>query len=813
MTYTAYLSSIKDELQHTGRAKKSLRVKTILKQFGYLRRSQTFVNDFNAALDAMELCTTPAFDLYLPLDAKISISLKGASRFQTEEFTPQQSVKPMEPIQVRHDFFYYLFDFGSDQEYERFQACLDSNQPIGLFLVPLEEDFFSDVVVKILTYELVRKYQYRSINAGLKSSSLSLDTTIQSDAANLLDQKFSLFDSNIFRFNRSTMSNTILGMTGLDLLNSEKFDEKFEQLSLYTHKYNSEQFFILFHCPSEVEIAAQQKDDLFGYLVERVASQIPFTFTLRCKYPNDQSIREIEEIHAHFRLLLEVPKYELEEDATSLLDYFLELQKAQVQAESQLLLRMKPEYFDTLRWGRESDEHIYLKYFAIKTIEGLGYDLSHIQCEVQVTPGQTEDEETSVNQEGDIRRRPDVYVEKKVIVEVETLKGKGFAGENVFFDLIKRILMKSAGWPDKLQSVWLVLPGFEIARNYYQIKKTKKILEQQIAQVYGDNFQLFVMTPDYENHQLVPVSFNAIEYPSFKYSPSKNSVPKFEFVRISEQIKLDFSHVLGLREEKERLSKLLQLQSRGLKSGISGILFFGLPGCGKTLLANAFANESGRYFFKFSPADVQSLYIGQSQKNIKDIFAQAKKKAPSVLFIDELDSIGFTRSETQAHSDQKATINQLLIELNSIRDSDVIVVAATNYLSGIDSALKRSGRLDWKIPIFPPDKAERKELFEYYLSQIDNINLKLVNCNILAEQSSRFTSSDIELVCREIRNAILLDEMNSELTTSDAITYIGNIQDGGLTLNEAQVRDFLDECKRLSVKNSKIDTLKAEWGM
>ncbi|MEH2352401.1 ATP-binding protein [Nostoc sp.] len=91
------------------------------------------------------------------------------------------------------------------------------------------------------------------------------------------------------------------------------------------------------------------------------------------------------------------------------------------------------------------------------------------------------------------------------------------------------------------------------------------------------------------------------------------------------------------------------------------MLFYGLPGCGKTLLANAFANESGRYFFKFSPADIVSVWIGQSQKNIRDIFAQAKKKSPSLLFIDELDSIGFNCNEDNAHTDQKATINQLLI--------------------------------------------------------------------------------------------------------------------------------------------------------
>ncbi len=365
--------------------------------------------------------------------------------------------------------------------------------------------------------------------------------------------------------------------------------------------------------------------------------------------------------------------------------------------------------------------------------------------------------------------------------------------------------------PNKLESLWLVLPGFEIARNYYQIKKTKEILQYNLTEYYGSNFQIMIMTPDYEKHQLVPVSFDLLDYPSLEFSTKKPRLVKT--YPITKSVKQDFSQVQGLREEKEKLSKLLKLQSQGYKGAIGGILFYGLPGCGKTLLANAFANESGRYFFKFSPADIVSVWIGQSQKNIRDIFAQAKKKAPSVLFIDELDSIGFNRSDENAHTDQKATINQLLIELNNIKGSDVIVIAATNYLNGIDNALKRSGRLDWKIPIFPPDESERKDLFKHYLSQID-INIhQLVNFDILATQSARFTSSDIELVCREVSNALILEEINSVLTTSDVITYITNLQDGGLSLYQEQVKEFLDECKRLSVKNPKLETLRCEWGI
>ncbi|MBH8574003.1 ATP-binding protein [Nostocaceae cyanobacterium CENA369] len=810
MSYTTYLRSIKNELQRTGKTKKSLRVKTIMEQFGYQRRSQSFIDDFNTALEQLGLCADPGFDLHIPLDTKIAISIKGINPVVESELI---SAKPRETISVKHDFFYYLFDFGSEQEYERFQACLDSNQPVGIFLIPQVEDFFSDIVVKIFNYELIRKSQYGGSNSIPKASNRKLATHIVSDRDCEDEQEDSISDASIFQFYRSTMTSIILGNTGLELLDSEKFDEQFEQISLYANKYSNEQVFILFHCPSVTEIQAHQQEDTLGHLVDRVASKIPFTFTLRCKYPNEAAVDRKEEIYAHFRLLLELPYYDIEEDDVSLRDYFLELQKAQTQAESQLLLRMKPEHFDILKWQQESKEYIYLKYFALKTLESLGYELSNISCEVELTSRdeETTDEDTSYDEEYQ-SEIIEVYVKNQVIIEIETLQYHEFQDNNLFLDTIKRILRKSKVWPNKLENVWLVIPGFEIARNYYQLKKAKEILEYKLSRYYGDRFQILVMAPDYEKHQLVPVSFDSIDYPSFTYTAKKPSLVQAHPItnRIRE-IKLDFNQVKGLNEEKEKLSKLLKLQSKGYKNYIGGILFYGLPGCGKTLLANAFANESGRYFFKFSPADIVSVWIGQSQKNIRDIFAQAKKKAPSLLFIDELDSIGFNRNEDNAHTDQKATINQLLIELNNLQNSDVIVIAATNYLSGIDSALKRSGRLDWKIPIFPPDRSERIDLFKHYLSQIE-IH-QLVNFEILAEKSTRFTSSDIELICREVRNAIILEEISSSLTTSDVITYINNLQDGGLSLNQEQVKEFLDECKQLSVKNPKLETLKLEWGL
>jgi DNA polymerase III delta prime subunit len=443
--------------------------------------------------------------------------------------------------------------------------------------------------------------------------------------------------------------------------------------------------------------------------------------------------------------------------------------------------------------------------------------LKDIQCEISLDAAReksdsgttSKDEGKGLNSEEDLNRRPDVYVKDHILVEIETLKGKGFGNFDVYLDLIKRTLSKSEGWPEILDEIWLVLPGFEIARNYYQIKKTEEILASLLAAKVNVKARLIVMAPDYQSHRLVPMSFRQIGYPSFKHPHSQPSPPP-----PPSSARLNFDDVAGLTEEKAKLRKLIKLSEKGYECGINGILLYGLPGCGKTLLAKAFAGESERYFMSFSPADIQSPYIGETQKNLQNLFSQVKKRCPSVLFIDELDSIGFSRSELHAHTDQKATINQLLIELNNLRGFDVLVIAATNYVAGLDSALRRSGRFDWKIPVFPPDKEERKEIFAFYLSKFQVAHQpQLINIDDVAENSERFTSSDIEFVCGEIRSEILLGEVDKNLTTSDVNLCIARFQEGGLSLVTEQVEGFWDDCQSLGVKNKKLDVLKKAWGI
>ncbi|WP_008309439.1 AAA family ATPase [Leptolyngbya sp. PCC 6406] len=363
----------------------------------------------------------------------------------------------------------------------------------------------------------------------------------------------------------------------------------------------------------------------------------------------------------------------------------------------------------------------------------------------------------------------------------------------------------------------LKLPGTII-----NSKKIQEILCSELAQKFGSSFRVQIMAPDYQLQKLIPASFDHIHYPSKNptYGDAVNRNARQTSTRKVQEKKISFQDVAGLSAEKEKLRKLLLLQEKGLHTaGIRGILLFGLPGCGKTLLSQAFAGESNRYFFNISPADIKSKWIGESQQNIRRIFAQAKKRSPSVVFIDELDSVGFSRVEEQAHTDQKATITQLLIEFNNLHDSDVVVIATTNFISVLDSALIRSGRLGWKIPIFPPDQNERHDLFRFHLSRFldqypvnkDLLNLDLIDFAALAERSKRFVSSDIEAVCQEVVHTAVLEEGDALLTTSDISLYIDNFQESGLTLTPESVHHFLDECRRLSIKSPKIQWLETEW--
>ncbi|MDT6988395.1 ATP-binding protein [Streptomyces lusitanus] len=219
----------------------------------------------------------------------------------------------------------------------------------------------------------------------------------------------------------------------------------------------------------------------------------------------------------------------------------------------------------------------------------------------------------------------------------------------------------------------------------------------------------------------------------------------------------------GMQEVKDRLeaaflAPLRNPELRALygKSLRGGLLLYGPPGCGKTFIARAVAGELGAAFLSVSLNDVLDMWLGNSERNMHEIFETARRQAPCVVFLDELDALGAKRSRT-AHSGMRNTVNQLLTELDGIdatANEGVFVLAATNVPWDVDNALRRPGRLDRTILVLPPDGAAREAILRYHLRDrpIENVDL-----GKLVKVTEGFSGADLAHVCEGAAERALLD--------------------------------------------------------
>ena len=216
----------------------------------------------------------------------------------------------------------------------------------------------------------------------------------------------------------------------------------------------------------------------------------------------------------------------------------------------------------------------------------------------------------------------------------------------------------------------------------------------------------------------------------------------------------DVAGLEGAKEEVEEIVDFLKSPDKYTKLGAKipkGALLVGPPGTGKTLLAKAVAGEAKVPFFSLSGSDFVEMFVGVGASRVRDLFKQAKEKAPSIIFIDEIDAIGRARSKGQnmgANDERENTLNQLLTEMDGFgTNSGVIIMAATNRADILDMALLRAGRFDRQIYVDMPDLNERKEIFEVHLKPI-KIDKK-VDVDILAKQTPGFSGADIANICNE----------------------------------------------------------------
>lgn len=252
------------------------------------------------------------------------------------------------------------------------------------------------------------------------------------------------------------------------------------------------------------------------------------------------------------------------------------------------------------------------------------------------------------------------------------------------------------------------------------------------------------------------------------------------------KVNITFADVAGLDEAKEEVVEVVDFLKNPKKYTAlggkipKGVLLVGPPGTGKTLLAKAVAGEAGVPFFSISGSDFVEMFVGVGASRVRDLFKQAREKAPCIVFIDEIDAIGRARGKNNfqgGNDERENTLNQLLVEMDGFStDKGVILMAATNRPDVLDSALLRPGRFDRQIGIDRPDLKGREAIFKVHLNHIKKSDN--VSAFALAEMTPGFAGADIANVCNEA--ALIAARRNKKAVDMDDFNYALDRVIGGL---------------------------------
>lgn len=234
----------------------------------------------------------------------------------------------------------------------------------------------------------------------------------------------------------------------------------------------------------------------------------------------------------------------------------------------------------------------------------------------------------------------------------------------------------------------------------------------------------------------------------------------------AETTTLKLADVAGMEQVKRRLNlaflaplrnpEMMKMYGKSLRGGL---MLYGPPGCGKTFIARATAGEMGARFVSISLSDVLDMYLGQSERNLHEIFETARRNAPCVLFFDEIDALGRKRSQMR-NSAGRDSVNQLLAELDSVGNDNqgVFVLAATNHPWDVDTALRRPGRLDRTLLVLPPDMPARETIMRYHLSTKPTEELDLP---WLASKTEGYSGADLAHLCESAAELAMEDSMTT----------------------------------------------------
>src|SRR3990167_2845165 len=253
---------------------------------------------------------------------------------------------------------------------------------------------------------------------------------------------------------------------------------------------------------------------------------------------------------------------------------------------------------------------------------------------------------------------------------------------------------------------------------------------------------------------------------------------KSEAVELKEEKIPDVTYedIGGLKEEITKVREMIELplkhpeifETLGIQPP-KGVLLYGPPGTGKTLLAKAVANESNANFISINGPEIMSKFVGDAEKRLRDIFSDAEKNAPSIIFIDEIDAIAPKREESYGEVERRV-VAQLLSLMDGLKSrGKVIVIAATNRQDSLDPALRRGGRFDREIEIGVPDKNGRLIILKIHTRHMP---LEHVDLKELAEVTHGFVGADLESLCKEAAMAVLRRELAEvDLNAEESIPH------------------------------------------
>ena len=404
------------------------------------------------------------------------------------------------------------------------------------------------------------------------------------------------------------------------------------------------------------------------------------------------------------------------------------------------------------RAGFESSEHMVLKNLVAKSLRAQ-YPDHEIAIEESLTSSRRgrrreSEEDGDTELEGEdraVRGRPDVRVEGEVAVEVETLRSVVLPGSNPFFTLEEKLRRKLDIYKADKQ-LWIV-----VANDVALLAQQQ--LQAMVRNLSGgnDSPEILLCTVDMSTGVVCNLQKRETARADVRLVGASWREQRRETLR-----KLTWGDVAGYSDVKKRLYEdvLAPLRdpsryARHKLGSSNGLLLYGLPGCGKSLIGRVLAGEADLPCRRIVPSDMTSAWLGEGTMKIREQFDWALKQSACLMVIDELDAIAPKRSEHNMHSDEKRQVNELLAQLDRLQGKPIIIVGTTNYFRGIDPAVRRSGRFDVKVPVFPPNEHDRKLIYDYYLgperlAEVDGLDR--IDSTRLSQASPLFAPADIRVV-------------------------------------------------------------------